>query len=82
LLGDERGNVSLETARAEPSDEERDGKGSDSTLLLDDTRNGGGDHNDVAKKGDGERDIDGLESAPVRVRDVRAKERDDVAPIC
>ena len=35
----------------------------------------------MAEKSDADGDVDSLEPAPVGVRDVRAEERDDIAPV-
>ena len=48
--------------------------------VLNDTRNGGDNEEDVTEEGDGDGDADGLETTPACVREVSTKERNDVDP--
>lgn len=49
--------------------------------LLDDTGDGRDNEEDVTDEGDGDGDANGLEAAPPGIRDVRAKQGDDVHPV-
>jgi hypothetical protein len=59
-----------ERERTETSDDQANNKWGDSTLLFDDSRDGGDDQDDMANESDDDGDADRVEATPVRVGDV------------
>ena len=81
LLGDERRHVRLEPSSAHAHDDDCNDEACQSTVrLLDDPGNTGDYEEDVADDRDADRDADGLVAAPSCIRNVCAKERDDIHP--
>lgn len=82
LLGDEGGDVRLEASGAHTHDDDGDDKARGRTMaVLNDTRDGGDDEEDVTEERDTNRHADRLEATPSCVRDVGAKEGNHVYPV-
>lgn len=81
LFGDQGRGIGLETSSAETHDDKSDNEaGKRSIGVLNDTRDGGDDEEDMAEECDCDRDANRLVATPVGVGNISAEKGDNVNP--